>query len=157
MGYRGVHLMHDPAKRSADKVPFVELFGDRLQGVVSSGSDLERVYVSLVHAKALTYACSTNNNRPCGGLRGAPCKHIDALVAQAVAPYGPQRVARHLALPGDPAGYADARAIVAALPPGQAVKASASEVFSRFLHDLRYVQLPASYEPAPDMVWFTEG
>lgn len=149
--------MHDPSRRKVDKVPFVELFADRLQGVVSSGSDIQRVYVSIVHAKALTYACSTNNNRPCGGARGGPCKHIAALVDNAVAQFGPSRVARHLALPGDPGGYADSHAIVNALPSGQVVKAAASEVFSRFLHDLRYVELPESLEPASDMAWFVEG
>jgi hypothetical protein len=38
-----------PARpRKLAKVPFAELADGRLQGVVSSGSDIERVYVSSV-------------------------------------------------------------------------------------------------------------
>ena len=37
-----------PGQRDIRKVPFVELFNDRLQGVVSSGSDITRVYVSFL-------------------------------------------------------------------------------------------------------------
>ena len=69
-----------------------ELADGRLQGVVSSGSDVERVYVSSVAAGTHGYHCSTNNNRPCGGLRGAPCKHLHALVDEAVVQYGADRV-----------------------------------------------------------------
>lgn len=59
-----------PARpRKLAKVPFVELADGRLQGVVSSGSDIGRVYVSSVAAGTYTFACSTNNNRPCGGAR----------------------------------------------------------------------------------------
>ena len=40
-----------PARpRKLAKVPFVELADGHLQGVVSSGSDVERVYVSSVAA-----------------------------------------------------------------------------------------------------------
>ncbi|MGK0290957.1 MAG: hypothetical protein ACI86H_002421 [bacterium] len=49
-------------KRNIKKVPFVELFNHRLQGVVSSGSDISRVYVSFFEAETLNYYCSTNNN-----------------------------------------------------------------------------------------------
>ena len=67
-----------PARpRKLAKVPFVELADGRLQGVVSSGSDIGRVYVSSVAAGDHAFACSTNNNRPCGGLRGGSfCNHI---------------------------------------------------------------------------------
>ena len=42
-----------PARpRKLAKVPFVELADGRLQGVVSSGSDIERVYVSSVAASS---------------------------------------------------------------------------------------------------------
>jgi len=74
-----------PGKRDIKKVPFVELFGDRLQGVVSSGSDIERVYVSFFAAESLDFYCSTNNNRPCGGLGIYPCKHLQALLQEAIA------------------------------------------------------------------------
>ncbi len=36
--------------RKLAKVPFLELSEGRLQGVVSSGSDIERVYVSSISA-----------------------------------------------------------------------------------------------------------
>jgi hypothetical protein len=60
-----------PARpRKLAKVPFVELADGRLQGVVSSGSDIERVYVSSVAADGIySFGCSTNNNRPCGSPR----------------------------------------------------------------------------------------
>lgn len=151
------HPRAAPKKRKIEKVPFVELFGGRLQGVVSSGSSLERVYVSFVDAGELSYSCRTNNNRPCGGLRGGPCKHLQALVDNAVAQYGAARVARHLRLPGSPEDYTDARAVMAALPSGKAVSVQASEVFSRFLHYLRYVELEPSRDPAAEMSWFVTG
>src|SRR3712207_6499823 len=93
------------APRDVKKVPFVELFDQRLQGVVSSGSDIQRVYVSFFDAGSLNYACSTNNNRPCGGLRGSPCNHLQELLEEAVAQYGIERVVRFLRLSGDPAQF----------------------------------------------------
>lgn len=65
--------------RKLAKVPFVEMADGRLQGVVSSGSEIGRVYVSSIAAGTHDYNCSTNNNRPCGGLCGSPCKHLRAL------------------------------------------------------------------------------
>ena len=86
-----------PARpRKLAKVPFVELADGRLQGVVSSGSDIERVYVSSVAAGSYAFACSTNNNRPCGGARGSFCNHIRTLIDEAVLQYGAQRVVRYL-------------------------------------------------------------
>src|SRR5258706_7003952 len=83
--------------RRLAKVPFVELADGRLQGVVSSGSDVERVYVSSIGAGTHGLSCSTNNNRPCGGLRGPwPCKHLQALLDEAALQYGTARVARYL-------------------------------------------------------------
>ncbi|CAL9590531.1 hypothetical protein SUDANB58_05225 [Streptomyces sp. enrichment culture] len=81
-----------PARpRKLAKVPFVEPAEGRLQGVVSSGSDIERVYVSSVDAGTYAFACSTNNNRPCGGARGGFCNPIRALVTEAVLQYGAAR------------------------------------------------------------------
>lgn len=86
-----------PARpRKLAKVPFVELADGRLQGVVSSGSDIGRVYVSSVAAGTYAFACSTNNNRPCGGARGSFCNHIGALINEAVLQYGAERVVRYL-------------------------------------------------------------
>lgn len=82
--------------RKLAKVPFVELADGRLQGVVSSGSDIERVYVSSITAGTHALSCSTNNNRPCGALHGYACKHIHQLADEAVLQYGLDRVSRYL-------------------------------------------------------------
>jgi|SRR5688572_8259386 len=138
--------------RKLAKVPFVELADGRLQGVVSSGSDIARVYVSSIAAKTHGYSCSTNNNRPCGGLRGYPCKHLDSLMEEAVLQYGAARVIRYLHLDAEPAG-ATYRSLMGALR-GSPVATSAATVFSRFLHHLAYLELPGTSEPLPEMHWF---
>ena len=142
-----------PGKRNIKKVPFVELFNGRVQGVVSSGSDIRRVYVSFFEAETLDFYCSTNNNRPCGGLRGYSCKHLDLLLSQAVAQYGLEQVARFLKVPGDLSQINHARDIQARIR-GSKKKAPASEVFSRFLNYLRYFELDSSDQPIPEMGWF---
>lgn len=144
-----------PAKRNLQKVPFVELFNGRLQGVVSSGSDISRVYVSFFEAGTTDFYCSTNNNRPCGGLRGSPCKHLTALLQNAVAQYGSERVVRYLRLDSDETNL-DAWAI-GRLIRGGPRKAPANEVFSRFLNYLRYVELGGDAGPMPEMSWFVTG
>ncbi|MET9110121.1 hypothetical protein [Streptomyces zhihengii] len=146
-----------PARpRKLAKVPFVELADGRVQGVVSSGSDIGRVYVSSVAAGTYAFACSTNNNRPCGGARGSFCNHIRALLGEAVLQYGAERVARHLkADTGDAAP--DTAGIVAAMTatrPAQGDTSAAAPVFSRFLRHLAYLELPASTAPLPEMQWF---
>lgn len=141
-----------PSKRDVKKVPFVELFNNRLQGVISSGSDIERVYVSFFEAGSLNYYCSTNNNRPCGGLRGAPCKHLKWLLEEAIAQYGIERVIRYLKVPGDPVQLKIDSDLLARA--GTAKKEPASEVFSRFLNYLRYLELTNSNQPLPEMSWF---
>ncbi len=85
-----------PVNRTVKKVPFVELLGGRVQGVVSSGSDIQRVYVSFIAAGSGDHYCCTNNNRPCGGLRGSPCKHIQLMVQEAVLQFGASTVAQIL-------------------------------------------------------------
>lgn len=140
-------------KRDLRKVPFVELFNGRLQGVVSSGSDLERVYVSFFEAGTFDYYCSTNNNRPCGGLRGSPCKHLQALLHEAVAQYGAEQVARFLQLPGDLSQVKSEKEIWPRLR-GSLTKDPAGEVFSRFLNYLRYLELEGSDRPVVEMSWF---
>ncbi|MFF7363214.1 hypothetical protein [Streptomyces sp. NPDC008125] len=146
-----------PARpRRLAKVPFVELADGRLQGVVSSGSDIERVYVSSVETRTFAYACSTNNNRPCGGARGGFCTHIRALVNESVLQYGPERVARYLrAEPSD--GEPSAQGITATMTaarPGPAGSTAAAPVFSRFLHHLAYLELAPTTMPLPEMQWF---
>lgn len=144
-----------PARpRKLAKVPFVELADGRLQGVVSSGSDIERVYVSSVAAGSYEFACSTNNNRPCGGARGSFCNHILALITEAVLQYGVERVARYLRVD---AADMDAQAICSIMMgahPAQADSAAAAQVFSRFLRHLAYVELPATTAPLPELQWF---
>ncbi|MCP3803824.1 hypothetical protein NLX83_31600 [Allokutzneria sp. A3M-2-11 16] len=142
-----------PARpRKLAKVPFVELADGRLQGVVSSGSDVERVYVSSVAAGNYEFACSTNNNRPCGGAYGAFCKHIRSLISEAVVQYGAERVGRYLKVDGE-----DAQSITAAMDltsPAQGGNTAAAPVFSRFLHHLAYLELAPTTAPLPEMQWF---
>lgn len=137
--------------RKLAKVPFVELADGRLQGVVSSGSDIERVYVSSFAAKTHVYSCSTNNNRPCGGLRGAPCKHLQTLLDEAVLQYGAERVIRYLAIEAEPDGD-----LLRAMN-GHQEPAPAATVFSRFLHHLSYLEVPGSTDPLPELHWFPAG
>ncbi|MFI9602098.1 hypothetical protein ACIHCX_19995 [Streptomyces sp. NPDC052043] len=142
--------------RKLAKVPFVELADGRLQGVVSSGSDIGRVYVSSVEAGTYAFACSTNNNRPCGGARGMFCNHIRALVGEAVLQYGAARVARYLKVEVD-AAEPDAHAVTDAMTvtrPVAAGSSAAARVFSRFLRHLAYLELAPSTAPLPEMQWF---
>ena len=141
-----------PEKRNINKVPFVELFNDRLQGVVSSGSDLNRVYVSFFETGSLDFYCSTNNNRPCSGLRGRPCKHLLSLLDEAIAQYGIEEVVRFLKISGDQSQIATRSDIIPRT--GGQKKQPASEVFSRFLHYLRYLELEPTKQPVPEMSWF---
>jgi hypothetical protein len=148
-----------PARpRKLAKAPFVELADGRLQGVVSSGSDIERVYVSSVAAGTYAFACSTNNNRPCGGARGSFCQHIRTLISEAVLQYGAGRVARYLRVEVEVAGgEPDADGITAAMSaarPAQGDTRAAAPVFSRFLRHLAYLELAPVTAPVPEMQWF---
>jgi hypothetical protein len=144
-----------PARpRKLAKVPFVELADGRLQGVVSSGSDIERVYVSSVAAGTYTFACSTNNNRPCGGARGSFCNHILALINEAVLQYGAERVARYLRLESGEPSAQSITAGMSAAHPRQGDTTAAAPVFSRFLRHLAYLDLAPATAPLPEMQWF---
>ena len=143
-------------KRNLRTVPYVEIFGDRLMGVVSSKSDYKRMYISFVEAGTTDYNCSTNNNRPCGGLRGGPCKHIKSLLDEAVKQYGGERVARSLRLAGDPASVKRGADVARQITGGKH-KEKASAAFTRFLNYLRYVELPTTTAPNPEMTWFVNG
>ncbi len=148
-------LPHPPipaSRRNLKKVPFIELFNGRVQGVVSSGSDIERVYVSFFEARSLDYYCSTNNNRPCGGLQGYPCKHLQSVLSEAIAQYGIEQVVHYLRIPGDLAQFQHVGDILTRS--GAIKKEPANEVFSRFLNYLRYLELNAANQPLPEMSWF---
>ena len=134
--------------RKLAKVPFVELADGRLQGVVSSGSDIARVYVSSIAARTHGYSCGTNNNRPCGGLHGAPCKHLRALVDEAVLQYGLGRVARYLRV-----DVGEDEDLMSRLD-GSPEPAPVAVVFSRFLRHLAYLELPDTTEPIDELHWF---
>ena len=145
-----------PARpRKLAKVPFVELADGRLQGVVSSGSDIGRVYVSSVTAGTFAFACSTNNNRPCGGARGSFCNHILAMINEAVLQYGAERVARYVRV--EPVAEVTAQTITVAMTsarPPQGDSSAAAMVFSQFLRHLAYLEFPATTVPVPEMQWF---
>lgn len=144
--------------RKVKTVPYVELFGGRVQGVVSSGSDENRVYVSFFEkdAGAVNFNCSTNNNRPCSGLRGSPCKHLEQLMQEAVLQFGAEQVGRHLSLSGDLSKLVTARDLLLQVR-GHVSRVDVSQVFSRFLSHLRYFELPLSNQPNPEMTWFVSG
>ncbi|WP_174704031.1 hypothetical protein [Streptomyces viridosporus] len=150
-----VRVVPSARPRKLAKVPFVELADGRLQGVVSSGSDIGRVYVSSVEAGTYAFACSTNNNRPCGGARGWFCNHIRALIGEAVLQYGAERVARYLKV--EVAEEPDADAVTDAMTatrPAQGDRSAAAQVFSRFLRHLAYLELEPTTAPLPEMQWF---
>lgn len=127
----------------------MELADGRLQGVVSSGSDIERVYVCVFLAGSHSYSCSTNNNRPCGG--GGLCKHLTWLLDEAVEMHGAEKVARHLGVPPD--GVSDVRSIARQLN-GGSTRFPVAEVFSRFLDYLSHLERPAVDRPLTELVWF---
>jgi hypothetical protein len=137
--------------RKLAKVPFVELADGRLQGVVSSGSDIERVYVSAVSADTHGFSCSTNNNRPCGGLGLSPCNHLRTLANEAVLQYGAERVARFLRL--DPDAVKTGSDVMDSIS-GSVEKGGSAMVFSRFLRHLAYLELAAIEEPITELHWF---
>lgn len=154
--YSVVRVQTATNRRKVQKVPFVEIHAGRLSGVVSSGSSAERVYVSFIESGTTNYYCSTNNNRPCGGLRGGPCKHIKSMVDEAVTQYGAERVARGLGIDADPMTLRSGGDVMRHIH-GAKVKEEASVVFSRFLRYLRQVELESVTGPVPEMAWFTVG
>jgi hypothetical protein len=137
--------------RDVETVPFVEMVQDRLQGVVSSGSDIERVYCAFLEAGSGDHYSSTNNNRPDAGTE----KRLRWMVEEAVKQYGLDRVVRFLQLPGDPASFTDPGQIVFTLARRGTRKAEpAGVVFSRFLSYLRFVEIDTAPGPVPEMAWF---
>ncbi len=58
---------------------FADVQDDSLMGIVKSQSDKDLVY-SCRLTSAGAFGCCTQNLRPCGGLRGALCKHLLVLI-----------------------------------------------------------------------------
>lgn len=147
-----VYVLPDVEARKLAKVPFVEMADGRLQGVVSSGSDPARVYVSSIGAADHGLGCSTNNNRPCGGLGGRwACNHIKAMVTEAVKQYGPERVGRFLGVQADETSTADE--VLDGIN-GTTSSTQAAVVFARFLRHLTYLEFPPASGPIPELHWF---
>ena len=152
-----VQIIPEAKQRKLKKVPFVELADGRLQGVVSSGSDVNRVYVSFITSNTFDYYCSTNNNRQCGGLYGT-CKHLNGLITEAVLQYGAERVAEYLGIPSNEDNTIDAQQVSSFIRTnGQILKEPAGTVFSRFLNHLRYLELETSTAPNSGMDWFVSS
>ena len=132
------------------KVPFVELADGRLQGVVSSGSDIERVYVSSITAGDHAYHCSTNNNRPCGGVRGA---------SAIICARSSMRRSCNTALTASVATCASTSGEAPGRPRHRTDRSArsrprAAPVFSRFLRHLAYLEMPATTAPLAELHWF---
>jgi len=58
---------------------FAQVENDAVTGVVKSQSDAKLVYACRIDS-AGGFACCTQNLNPCGGLRGALCKHLLVLI-----------------------------------------------------------------------------
>ncbi len=58
---------------------FSEVGEDAFTGVVKSQTDADLVYSCRLTASG-EFACCTQNLNPCGGLRGALCKHLLVLI-----------------------------------------------------------------------------
>jgi hypothetical protein len=124
------------------EVPFLELSDGRLQGVVSSESHAERVYASSISTGDHGLSCSSNDDLRCGGLgEDHACRHIDALLAQAVHEFGAKRVARYLKI-----DVAEGEALHRGLHPTSA-PSHAPEVFHSFLRHMTYLQMPVTGTP----------
>jgi hypothetical protein len=137
--------------RDVDTVPYVELTDGRLQGVVSSGSDIERVYCAFVEGGTLAYYSSTNNDRPDAGT----AKRLTWLLEAAIAQYGVERVLRYLQIPLEPEKVKGPGDILSEISrKGSLRKENAGVVFTRFLKYLRYVELPGVSGPVMEMSWF---
>ncbi len=125
--------------RGIKKVPFVEFYNNKIQGVVSSGSSLERVYVCVLDFNTNTFTCHTNNNRPCGGLRGSMCSHLNSLLTNARTVDS----IRGLEIINKTYGLT------------QDGSARYSEVFTRFQEKLRFLELNNTKdEYIPEARWF---
>jgi hypothetical protein len=138
-------------RRNIKKVPFLELKNNRLQGVVSSGSDLARVYVSFIQAGDFLFNCRTNNNRPCAGIGGNYiCKHIRTLIIESCKQYGVAGVARYLKIEGE---LQSADELISHMKPVK-TNEHAADIFSAFLDYLRFLEIKPFIDPVVEMNWY---
>jgi hypothetical protein len=138
--------------RKLAKVPFVELADGQLQGVVSSGSDIERVYVCSISANTHNFNCGTNNNRPCGGLYRDGCKHLQLMADEAITQFGAERVMRFLRL--DLSEIVTSGGVLFGRLHGTQEKTPGAPIFARFLRHLSYLEVPVTSAPIPELHWF---
>jgi len=131
-------IRNQKPKSYSKKVPFVEISpdGTKLQGIVSSGSSGDRVYVCVINKSNHTYTCHTNNNRRCGGLRGNACSHLKKMLAHGTKQLGSEvnGFNLHQGMPDGKARY--------------------GEVFARFLNYLRYLFIEFKPEIIPEFLAF---
>ncbi len=135
-----IGILNPPASRisGVKKVPYVEFHDNKIQGVVSSGSSIERVYVCVLDFNKNTFTCHTNNNRPCGGLRGSMCSHLSSLLSNAKSVDS----IRNLDV------------INKTYQLRQDGSARYSEVFTRFQDKLRFLELIDADDSIPETRWF---
>src|SRR5688572_26751289 len=58
---------------------FADVSGEHVVGIVKSQTDADLFYSARLESDG-DFACCTQNLNPCGGLRGALCKHILVLI-----------------------------------------------------------------------------
>ncbi len=131
------HSLANPqALADLPDVAFLELADGRLQGVIPSETTPERVYASSISTGDHGLSCRSNDDRPCGGLSGRSfCRHIEALLSQAVKEFGAFRVARYLGIE-TPEGQELRNALHPTSAPSHA-----SEVFSSFMQHMAYLKV----------------
>ncbi|MGG6263134.1 hypothetical protein ACQ4M3_07630 [Leptolyngbya sp. AN03gr2] len=135
-------------RRNLASVPYTVLNNEGLSGVVSSGSDEHRVYISGINANNFTYYCATNNNRRCGGLRSGPCKHIQTLVRESCQIYSLEQIEQALKTPHSIRGSSSILNLASS-----EVKAGGS-TFSQFLAALSSLNASPPIDPVAEMSWF---
>ena len=142
-------------RRDVREVPFVELAGGRVQGVVSSGSDIA-AGLCLVRASpgpATTTAARTTTGRAAGsaGLRASTSP---TMVDEAILQFGAAAVAAYLGVSGDGRSVDDAPQRCSGLLRARSGRSRPGVVFSRFLNYLRYCELRHRPGTVLEMSWF---
>lgn len=140
-------------ERDVRKVPFLEMKNGMLYGIISSGSDEDRVYGAYIDNKG-NYYCSTNNNRPCGGMRGSPCKHMESLLDEALKVYSPEKIDKYLDLNiKHPEEIKSGKEFFPYFKMGPKT-IEMGWIFSRYLNYLKYIDSEPYTGPIPEMFYF---